>query len=70
MVAPDVGLCMANIHRRDASYYDSLDAFEGCFEIFFEESVPLREWQKNKVITKQNIPFPNNADRGRGARED
>ena len=63
-------LCVPNAHIEPSSQSNFLRTVQRAFRTFFKESVPLSEWQKNKVITKQNIPFPNNAERGRGARED
>lgn len=63
-------LCVPNAHIEPSSQSNFLRTVQRAFRTFFKESVPLSEWQKNKVITKQNIPFPNNAEHGRGARED
>ena len=63
-------LCVPNAHIEPSSQSNFLRTVQRAFRTFFKESVPLSEWRKNKVITKQNLPFPNNAERRRGARED
>lgn len=64
-------LCVPNAHIEPSSQSNHfLRTVQRAFRTFFKKSVPLSEWQKNKAITKQNIPFPNNAEQGRGARED